>query len=505
MGIDKGNIRAIIHYELPKSIENYYQEVGRAGRDGKQAYCLLLYSDADEYKVRKLIQYNTPSREQIEEVLHLLTEAAGELMYVNVKRIANDLKLDEVPIRLILHHLERMGVIKTHFRVFRRAAVRIMRNVAVAVDNNDTESLKPLQEAERIMRNDYFRDNLNGWMDLEDLSRSVQIPVGDLNEMLRDLKASGRLKLEERDFCTPVSVNRGIKDVDTTELLEIFSRVEDSGMRKIDKVVEYVEGGECKRRFILDYFGESYSGNCNACSICNPSLRFLDADTDRDIEAEAKVKPEEFVDETVIVDTAEEGEGKEASAESTRIAVAVLELVNNLDFRVGRTSLANILIGSKSKRIINQNLQESPYYGILKRYTAREVVGIIDQLIAKGLLVKRHDNSSNYPRPLLYLTERAADVLEERPAIELQLPVKNRQEVSEPENPEVLDELKKWRRDIAAERNIPAYCVFHDSTLICIANRLPKTEEELEEIKGIGRRKIEDYGKAVLRMAKLGG
>jgi ATP-dependent DNA helicase RecQ len=366
---------------------------------------------------------------------------------------------------------------------------------------NDTESLKQLQEAERIMRNGYFRDNLNGWMDLEDLSRSVQIPVGDLNEMLRDLKASGRLKLEERDFCTPVSVNRGIKDVDTTELLKIFLRVEDGGMRKIDKVIEYVESEECKRKFILDYFGESYSGNCNACSICNPSLSFLDADMD--FAAEAKVKPEEFVDETVIEYT--EGIGKEASAESTRIAFAVLELVNNLDFRVGRTSLANILIGSKSKRIINQNLQESPYYGILKRYTAREVVGIIDQLIAKGFLLKRHDNSSNYPRPLLYLTERAANALEERPAIELQLPVKNRREVSEPDNPGVLDELKKWRRDIAAERNIPAYCVFHDSTLVGIANRLPKTEEELEEIKGIGRRKIEDYGKAVLRLVRLGG
>jgi superfamily II DNA helicase RecQ len=85
------------------------------------------------------------------------------------------------------------------------------------------------------------------------------------------------------------------------------------------------------------------------------------------------------------------------------------------------------------------------------------------------------------------------------------LPVKNRREVSEPDNPGVLDELKKWRRDIAAERSIPAYCVFHDSTLIGIANRLPKTEEELEEIKGIGRKKIEDYGKAVLRMVRLGG
>ncbi|MCK4736480.1 MAG: HRDC domain-containing protein, partial [Methanophagales archaeon] len=69
-------------------------------------------------------------------------------------------------------------------------------------------------------------------------------------------------------------------------------------------------------------------------------------------------------------------------------------------------------------------------------------------------------------------------------------------------NPGVFDELKKWRRDIAADRNIPAYCVFPDSTLIGIANRLPKTEEELEGIKGIGRRRIEAYGDDILDIVK---
>jgi len=358
MGIDKEDIRAIIHYNIPKSLENYYQEVGRAGRDGKQANCILLYSQADEFKLRKLIQHSTPSNVQIKAVLDLLMRNDGELIYVNVKRVANDLKLDEVPIRLLLHHLERMGALKTYFRVFLRAVVNVL--------NDDLKSLKYPREAEMIYNNAYFKSSLNRWMDLDKLSKSVQISVPRINNVLRELKTAGRIELVEWDFCTPVRVYASIKDVDMGVLLEIFWRLEESGMRKINKVVEYVDSTECKRKFILNYFGEEHNGNYNACSVCNPSLI-------------------ELSDQNV------------SSAESA-----------------------------------------------------------------------------------------------------INLPLPPRKVISE--NMRVLDELKRWRKNIASENNIPAYYIFHDSTLIEISNQLPKTNHELRNIKGIGAGKMESYGKEILQI-----
>ncbi|MFQ6072684.1 MAG: exodeoxyribonuclease VII large subunit, partial [Methanosarcinales archaeon] len=97
------------------------------------------------------------------------------------------------------------------------------------------------------------------------------------------------------------------------------------------------------------------------------------------------------------------------------------------------------------------------------------------------------------------LTDSAKHILKEKIPINLHLLAKN-EIVPKPENLGILSELKTWRKNIASEKNIPPYCVFHDSTLISIANQLPKTKKELKMIKGVGIRKIESYGEDILKI-----
>ncbi len=264
MGIDKEDIRAIIHYNLPKSLENYYQEVGRAGRDGKKAFCILLYTRADVFRLRKLIQASTPGLRQLKAVIKLLERGIGHVLYVNEKRIARELKLNDVLMRIILYQLERKNVIKTYFRVFRHAMVRL----------EEPEKTIQSPEVAKILNDAYFRTN-HRWLDLELLSRSTGISVPGLNNTLRLMRNAGLIELVERDTCTPVRVYPAIKNggMLEQELLETFRQLEESGLRKIEKVVEYINSEVCKRKFILNYFGEEHEGNCNACSVCNTGLR----------------------------------------------------------------------------------------------------------------------------------------------------------------------------------------------------------------------------------------
>ncbi len=182
----------------------------------------------------------------------------------------------------------------------------------------------------------------------------------------------------------------------------------------------------------------------------------------------------------------------------------VLRLIETIDFPAGRSFLAGILTGSKSKELINQNIDKSEYYGMLKEYTRDEAIDIIDQITGKGYLAVKQSETANFPRPVLYLTELGKNALCNNEKIEVKLPIKinikNKVETSK--NPELLNELKFWRKKVAKEENIPAYCIFHDTTLIEISNSTPFTKENLMNIRGFGKKTIEKYGDDILEIVK---
>lgn len=296
MGINKPNVRFVVHYDLPKNIEGYYQEMGRAGRDGLRAECLLLFSYGDKAK----IQY-----------------------FINQK-----------------------------------------------------------EEAER------------------------QIAYNHLNAM-----------------------------------------------------TDYAESYLCRRKLLLDYFGETYEiSNCGMCDNCLAG--------DRDL------------------------------TDITTPAQMFLSCVKRTNELFGTNYIIDVLRGSESQKILKFEHQNLSTYGIGKNYSKKQWLHLSRQFIQQGL-VQKDDNYgslkiSGRAKEVLWNGEKVLGLLEEETPT-LQFVEENlRYDV------ELLQYLKKRRKQLADKERVPPYVVFPDRSLIEMATFFPQSEDSMLAIQGVGQAKLERFGNRFL-------
>ncbi len=177
--------------------------------------------------------------------------------------------------------------------------------------------------------------------------------------------------------------------------------------------------------------------------------------------------------------------------ENMPFPLIILDLVNTLDIPVGLTYISRILRGSKSKRLVANNLHESPYYGIFMGYNNEEIKKVIDTLIINGYLYKKYSSTSEFLKYVLYVSEKGKKALLNKKDIPIDVPTRYY-------STELFGKLKDWRRNKATELKLPAYCIFLDSTLIHICLKLPRTVDDLKNINGFGKITIEKYGSEIL-------
>lgn len=306
MGIDKPDVRFVIHYDLPKSVESYFQETGRAGRDGENSDCILFYTRGDVGKIRALIES----------------------------------------------------------------------------DGSD----------ERLVR---------------------------------------------------------------------------LAIRKLQDMTEYCESPSCRRKFLLNYFGEQYSeDNCGSCDNCS--------------------QPKETID-------------------GTSTAKRILECVKQLPSNFGTDLITDILTGSKSSKIQNYHFDKLPAYNSCKEFSKSQCRIWIDELIRQGFLTRTGDKY-----PVVRLTPKSNSILQGEISVMLSIPEQGTAKRSTPHSNMVATiggeklflELKKLRKSLADQAGVPPYVIFQDKSLREMAEIRPCDEHTFRNINGVGDIKVEKYGTAFISAIK---
>lgn len=223
---------------------------------------------------------------------------------------------------------------------------------------------------------------------------------------------------------------------------------------KLQTIINYVNTSKCLRAFILEYFGQDYDGACDFCSNCLDDIK----------------KEDKTID-----------------------AQKILSCIYRLEQRYGIGTVVDCLKGSKNKNAREKGLKNLSTYGIMKEKSAEEIKDLIGVLIADGYI-----KVVGLDYPILALTEKSKDILFSKDKFfarktEIKKASKNKILASD-EDQDLFERLKKLRLDLSKLRKIPPFIIFSDQTLKDMAIKKPKNEEEFLGVKGVGEKKLIQYG-----------
>ncbi len=269
MGVDKADIRYVYHFNLPKGLESYAQEIGRAGRDGKPALCELLACADDIVTLENFSYGDTPTPEAIAAILRDVLNR-GPMFDVSVYELSNEYDIRTLVVATLLTYLELDNVVEStgpFYSAFKFQPQRSSQEILARFDASRADFLRRVFGAARKGRT-WFS------LDAEQVSRSIGEPRERIVAALSYLEESGDLILQA------AGVRQGYRRFDSpidlaalgTALNTRFQKREANDIARIRRMVEYAEHDGCLTRCLLAYFGQARA-DCGHCGRCEGSAR----------------------------------------------------------------------------------------------------------------------------------------------------------------------------------------------------------------------------------------
>jgi ATP-dependent DNA helicase RecQ len=267
MGIDKNDIRRIIHYDLPKSIENYSQEIGRSGRDGKLSLCEVLANRDGIGVLENFIYGDTPGKESIRQLLQTIKQNNGFIWEFKLTGLSNEINIRTLPLKTLLVYLAMEGIIRPKTTYFDEYAFKFHHEA----DNIIEQFTEERKQFVSTVFSHCQTKKIWTSVDMDGILDNYTTDRKRIVAALEYFNEKGWIELQTRQAIEVYDIMTQAFDIDevTEKMHMLFVQKETHGIERIHQMVAFFESRSCISRQLAGYFGETLQNeHCGHCSFC---------------------------------------------------------------------------------------------------------------------------------------------------------------------------------------------------------------------------------------------